>query len=103
MVKAHVQVQSITKRGIVGKLSYRPKGPFIIKVDLAHNSFEVQRYDDPLSAKRKYTNTELYVLPPTLFPSDPLDTIDQRYLDNQFAPIVNPLKGALKIELYNDN
>ena len=102
VVKVDVQVQSIVNRGIVGNLSYRVKGPFIITADLGHNSFEVHRYDDPLSAKRKYKNTELYLLPPALFPSTPLDTIDQHYLDNQFAPIVNPLKGALKVELYND-
>ena len=41
-------------------------------------------------------------MPPALFPSAPLDTIDQQYLDNQFAPVVNPLKGALKVQLYND-
>ena len=82
MAKAHVQTQSIVKRGIVGKLSYSAKGPFIITADLDHGSYEVQRYDDPTSSKRKYKNTELYLLPPALFPSAPLDTIDQRYLDN---------------------
>ena len=43
MVKAYVQVQSIAKRGIVGKLSYHAKGPFIITADLGHNIFEVQQ------------------------------------------------------------
>ena len=42
------------------------------------------------------------MLPPALFPSHPLDTIDQRYLDSTHAPIVNPLKKSMKIELYND-
>ena len=58
-VKAHVQVNSVASKGVVSKLSYRAKGPFAITADLGHNSFEVQRYDNPSSAKRKYKNTEL--------------------------------------------
>ena len=42
------------------------------------------------------------MLPPSLFPYEPLDTMDQRYLDLSHAPIVSPLKQALDIELYND-
>ena len=42
VVKAHVQVNSVTSKGVVGKLSYRAKGPFIITADLVHNSFEVK-------------------------------------------------------------
>ena len=41
VVKAHVQVQSIAKLGILGKLSYRAKSPFVIIADLGHTSFEV--------------------------------------------------------------
>ena len=102
VVKAHVQVKSDSNKGIVGKLSYKAKGPFIITADLGFDSYEVQRYDDKTSATRKYKSTELYLLPPALFPSSPLDTIDQRYLDSRYAPIVNPLKAPLRIELYND-
>ena len=47
VVKAHVQTQYIAKRGIVRKLSYGAKGPFIITTDLGQGSYEVQRYDDP--------------------------------------------------------
>ena len=102
VVKAHVQVNSVASKGVVGKLSYRAKGPFVITKDLGHNSFEVQSYDDPSSSNRKYKNTKLYLLPPALFLSHPLDTIDQRYLDSTHAPIVNPLKKSMKIDLYND-
>ena len=87
---------------MVSKLSYRVKGPFIITKDLGHNSFEVQRYDKPTSAKRKYKSPELYLLPPALFSSHPLDTIVQRYLNSTHAPIINPLMNSLQIELYND-
>ena len=102
VVKAHVQVQSWANTGIVGKLAYRARGPFIITKDLGNNSFEVQRYGEPDSAVRKYKNTELYLLPPALFPSEVLDTIDERYIDCHHAPIVSPLLKPMRVELYND-
>ena len=101
MDKAHVQVNSVASKGVVSKLSYRAKRPFVITADLGHNIFEVQLYDDATASKCKYKNTELYLLPPALFPSQPLDTIDQCYLSSTHVPIVNPLKKSMKIELYN--
>ena len=98
-VKAHVQVQSQPESVTVGKLSYRARGPFIITQDLGDNSFEVRRYDEPSSAVRKYKNTEIYLLPPVFFPSEALDTIDQRYLNSTNAPIVSPLLKPMQIEL----
>ena len=102
VVKAHVQVQSQAATGQVGKLSYKARGPFQISKVLGHGSYEVQKYNDPTSATRKYKSTELYLLPPALFPSDPLDTTDQRYLNYEHAPIPHPLQQPLQIELYND-
>jgi len=51
---------------------------------------------------RKYKATELYLLPPTLYPSEPLDTMDQRHNDFDHALIVSPLMKPLRIELYNE-
>jgi len=56
----------------------------------------------PMLPKRKYKNTELYLLPPSFFSVDLLDTIGQRYLTSKYAPVVNPLKRSIKIELYNN-
>ena len=102
VVKAHVQVKSNKTLGEVGKLSYKARGPFQITKDLGHNSYEVRRYNDQNSATRKYKATELYLLPPAIFPAEPLDTMDQRFLNYEHAPITSPLQKALKIELYND-
>ena len=102
VVKAHVQVQSQSATGQVGKLSYKARGPFQISKVLGHGAYEVQKYNDPSSTPRKYKSTELYLLPPALFPSDPLDTTDQRYLNYEHAPIPHPLQKPLQIELYND-
>ena len=73
-VKAHVQVQSTQELGVVGKLSYRARGPFRIVTVLGGNYFEVQKWKNPNAATRKYKATELYLLPPSLFPSEPLNT-----------------------------
>ena len=97
-----MQVQSRADTGLVGKLAYRGRGLFIITKELGNNSFEVQRYGEPDSAVRKYKNTELYLLPPALFPSEVLDTIDERYIDSHHAPIVSPLLKPMRVELYND-
>jgi hypothetical protein len=83
-------------------LSYQARGPFKIITDLGHQSFEVQKLDKPTSATRKYKSTDLYLLPPSLFPPEPLDTMDQRYLNYENAPIVSPLRKPLGIEMYNE-
>ena len=44
----------------------------------------------------------MYLLPPTLFPNEPLDNMDERYLNANHAPMVSPLHHPLKIELDND-
>ena len=101
-VKAHIQVQSNQSTGQVGKLCYRAKGPFQVTKDLGSGSFEVQRYNEPNSARRKYKATDLYLLPPVLYPAEPLDTMDQRYLNYEHAPIMHPLQQSLNIEFYNN-
>jgi hypothetical protein len=103
VVKAHVQVSSNKSTGEVKKLSYQARGPFQITACLGHNSYKVRRYNEPNSATRKYKATELYLLPPTIFPAEPLDTMDQRFYNYEHAPIVSPLKKALDIELYNEH
>ena len=62
----------------------------------------MQQYNDPDFAIRKSKGTDWYLLPPAIFPSDPLDTMYVRYLNYSNAPIVSPLEKSLKIELYND-
>jgi len=55
-----------------------------------------------LHLSRNIKNTDIYLLPPALFPLQPFDTIEQRYLNSTYDPIVNPLKKSMKIELYNE-
>ena len=102
VVKAHVQVQSNSSKGDVMKLSYQARGPFQIKEVLDSDSYIVERYNSSSTSTRKYKGTELYMLPPALFPHDPVDNMDQRYLNFYHAPMASPLKRTLDIELYND-
>ena len=102
VVKAHVQVKSNAGQSIVGKLSYRACGPFIILQDLGGGSFEVQRYGDPTATTKTYNNADLYLLIPVSFPFEVLDNIDHGYLDCNHAPIVSPLLKHMQRELYND-
>ena len=78
------------------------RGPFQIKEVLDSDSYIVERYNSSSTSTRKYKGTELYMLPPALFPHDPVDNMDQRYLNFYHAPMASPLKRTLDIELYND-
>ena len=69
-MKVHIQVQSKLDNGEVGKLSYRARGPFQLIEDLGNNSYHVKGYNDTNSIVRKYKETDFYLLPPAIFPSD---------------------------------
>ena len=45
---------------------------------------------------------DLYPLPPSLNPYDPVDSSDTRYLNLSYSPIVNLLRNSLNIGLYNE-
>jgi len=74
-------VQSKLGNGEVGKLPYKVRRPFQIVEDLGNNSYHVQRYNYADSVVRKHKGTDLYLLPPAILPSDPVDTMDVRYLN----------------------
>ena len=98
VVKVHIQVQSSAENNKVGKLSYQIRGPYQIVKDHGNNSYDVQRYGQPNGAIKKHQACDLYLLPPNLYPSDPLDTLDQRFLNYDHPPIQNPLHRPLRIE-----
>ena len=102
VVTAHVQVKSNSKTGEVSKLSYKARGPFIIVADKGFGTFEVRQYNNPTAPTRLYKGIDLYILPPAIFPSNPIDATDQRYLNYEHAPLASPLKQSLQIDAYND-
>ncbi|GFH50457.1 predicted protein [Chaetoceros tenuissimus] len=99
VVKVHIQVQSSAENNKVGKLSYQICGPYQIVKDHGNNSYDVQRYGQPNGAIKKHQACDLYLLPPNLYPSDPLDTLDQRFLNYDHPPIQNPLHRPLQHHL----
>ena len=63
-MKAHIQVHSRTESGIIGKLSYRDRGTFIITKNLGNSLFEIKRYGTTNTTPRKYKN--LFTTPRTI-------------------------------------
>ena len=45
---------------------------------------------------------DVYALPPSLLPCDPVDGCDTRYLNHSHQPVINPSKNPLDILFYND-
>ena len=93
------QGQSSSGTGAVNQLSYQARGPFQIKEVLGINSYSVQQYNDNTSIIRKCKGTEINLLQQSLFPHEPLDTIDRQHLNFAHTPMVSPLKYPLQIEL----
>ena len=72
VIKDHVQIQSNAYRGDVKKLSYQTRGRFQIKEILEGNSYLVKQCNSSSIATRKYKGSELYFLPPSLLPHNPV-------------------------------
>ena len=66
---------------------------------LGNDSYKVQRYNEPESAIRKYKSSDLYPLPPYIFPHEPVNTMDVLFLNYSQAPLVSPLQKSMKIEM----
>jgi hypothetical protein len=102
VVMVRVQVQSKATIDRVAKLSYRLRGPMIIKEVLGHGAYSVARFDNPDGPRRKYHAQDLSLLPPVLWPVEPLDGPDLRYLNSNHAPLPHPLAHPFNIKLYNE-
>ena len=52
--------------------------------------------------KLKYMAEELYALPQTLLPCDPVDGSDIRYINHSHPSVHNPLKDVLDVMFYDN-
>jgi hypothetical protein len=102
VVMVRVQVQSRAHLERVAKLSYRLRGPMLIKEVLGHGAYLLARFDNPDGPCRKYHAQDISLLPPMLWPVEPLDGPDLRYLNSNHAPLPHPLAEPFKIKLYNE-
>ncbi|MGH7955061.1 MAG: hypothetical protein ACREOZ_03790 [Gloeomargaritales cyanobacterium] len=102
LVTARIQVQSRAADGRSSKLLYKARGPFEIVEVVGHGSYRLKSFGRPDAATRVHHSEDLFLLPPSLRPCDPLDTPDLRFLNHSHAPSLHPLKKVLDIDLYNE-
>ena len=99
---ARTAIQSDLFKNKVAKLSYSVRGPYQILRNTGLGSYFVRKLNTPDSPELKFMDHDLYSLPPSLKPCEPIDSTDTRYLNQTHAPLVNPLKKALYIKLCNE-
>ena len=100
MTRAAIQ-SDLSKHKVV-KLSYSVRGHFQIICTTGFGSYFVRDLNKSDSSKLKFIFYDLYSLSPFLKPYKSVDSIDTRYLNQTHALLVNLLKKALDIELYNE-
>ena len=100
-VMARWEVQSNKSANKVGKLCYQVRGPFTIVKPTGTGGYIVTKFGKPDGPQLKYMAEELYALPPTLLPCDPVDGSDIRYLNHSHPSVPNPLKDVLDIVSYD--
>ena len=100
IVMARAAVQSGKRKDKVAKLRYTVRGPFRIIKSTGRGSYIVQKLNKHDSLELEFTSEELYIVPPSLKPSEPVDSSNIRYLNQSHIPIINPLKKTLNIELF---
>ena len=85
----------------VGNPCYQVWGPFAIVKPTGHGSYIVQRGGHPTSLHLKFMAKQLYALPFSLLPCEPVDGSDIRYLKHSHPSVSNPLEDVLGIMSYD--
>ena len=99
---ARTAIQSDLTKNKVARLMYSVRGSFQIIRKTGLGSYFVRKLNKPDSPELKFMAPDLYPLPPSLKPCEPVDSTDTRYLNQTHAPLVNPLKKFLHVERYNE-
>jgi hypothetical protein len=101
IVMGRVAVQSSKEKGVIQKLVYQSRGPYVIERVIGYDTYYVRRYGKPQSALQKFMSSDLYLLPPQILPCEHVDTPTLRYLNSDFAPLRHPFSKKFDIESYN--
>ena len=101
IVMGRVAVQSSREKGVIQKLVYQSRGPYVIERVTGYDTYYVRRYGKPQSALQKFMASDLYMLPPQILPCEHVDTPTLRYLNSDFAPLRHPFSKNFDIEGYN--
>jgi len=102
IVMDRISIQSNKRREKVAKLVYTVRGLYQIIRTTCHDNYfmmKLHRHDYP---ELKFMACDLYPLTPSLKIYELVESIDTRYLNQSHAPLINPLKNTLHIEIYND-
>ena len=87
---ARTAIQSDISKYKVAKVSYSFRGSFQIIRSTWFGIYFVRKLNKPDSPKLKFMTYDLYPLPLSLKPCEPIDSTDTRYLNQMHAPLVNP-------------
>ena len=87
-----IAIQSYLSKNEFATSSYSIQVSFQIIRNKGFGSYFVRKFNKPDSSKLKFMAYDLYPLPPSLKPYEPIDSTDARYFNQTHASLVNPLK-----------
>ena len=73
---------------MVGKLAIEARCPFCITIDHENESYSVKPFDKSDAPSRKFISQDVHALPPQILPCDDIDLLDLRYLNSDYAPVI---------------
>ena len=91
-VMARRAIQNDLFKNTVVKLSYSVRGPYQNLRNTGLGSYFVRKLNKTDRPELKFMAHDLYPLPPSLKPYEPIDSTDTRYLNHIHASLVNSLK-----------
>ena len=94
-------IQSDKTKNKVAKLSYIVRCSFQIVRGIERGSCMARKMNKLDSPEFMFMSEDVYILPPSLTPCEPIYSSDTRYLNQSHAKIVNPLATYINIKLYN--
>ena len=80
IVMARTAIQSDLSKNKVAKLSYSVRGPYQIRRNTGLGSYFVRKLNKPDSPEFNFMAHDLYPLPPSLKPYEPINSTDTSYL-----------------------
>ena len=102
VVMVHSEIQSKKEKKIVAILLYQTRRPYVIISKASVGTYNCRKYGKPNGSIKRFHMEDLYLLPPTIYPTEPVDTADLRYLNSDFAPLHHPFSKTFDIEAYNN-
>lgn len=102
IVMGRIAVQSNSSKGVVGKLVFQTRGPFVVLEKTQGSSYMVRQYGIDDGPKQKFQTEDLYLLPKEILPCEHLDLPDMKYMNFDYAPINHPFGKAFDIAGYNN-